>query len=98
MPFFVKTEYIKNKYLSNLNLKKNIIQEHISWVKRLKIKGVNINSGFLIDYLKKPGGGGLLMIECDNYFEAEKIIKSDPMVTNNIVDWKLHEWIDISKK
>ena len=98
MPFFVKTEYIKNKYLSNLNLKKNIIQEHISWVKSLKDKGVNINSGFLIDFLKKPGGGGLLIIECENYSEAEKIIKSDPMIINNIVDWKLYEWIDISKK
>ena len=98
MPFFVKTEYIKNKYLSNLNLRKIIIQEHISWVKRLKDEGVNISSGFLIDYQKNPGGGGLLMIECENYFEAEKIIKSDPMILNNIVDWKLYEWIDISKK
>ena len=98
MPFFVKTEYIKNKYLSNLNLKKNIIQEHISWVKSLKDKGVNINSGFLIDFLKKPGGGGLLIIECENYSEAEKIIKSDPMIINNIVDWKLYEWIDITNK
>ena len=98
MPFFVKTEYIKNKYLSNLNLRKTIIKEHISWVKRLKDEGVNISSGFLIDYQKNPGGGGLLMIECENYFEAEKIIKSDPMILNNIVDWKLYEWIDISKK
>ena len=97
MPFFVKTEYIKNKYLSNLNLRKTIIKEHISWVKRLKDEGVNISSGFLIDYQKNPGGGGLLMIECENYFEAEKIIKSDPMILNNIVDWKLYEWIDISK-
>jgi len=98
MPLFVKTEYIKNKYISNLNLRKNIIQEHISWVKRLKDEGVKINSGFLIDYLKKPGGGGLLMIECENYYAAEKIIKSDPMILNNIVDWKLYEWIDIAKK
>ena len=97
MPLFVKTEFIKKKYLSNLNLRDKIIQEHISWVKKLKTKGVSINSGYLIDYLKKPGGGGLLIIECKNYSLAEKIIKSDPMVINNIVDWKLHEWIDISK-
>tara|TARA_Y100000589_G_C26618807_1_gene413352 strand:+ start:166 stop:462 length:297 start_codon:yes stop_codon:yes gene_type:complete len=98
MPLFVKTEFIKKKYLSNLNLRKQVIQKHISWVKGLKNKGININSGFLIDYLKKPGGGGLLIIECENYFDAEKIIKSDPMVTNNIVDWQLHEWIDISEE
>ena len=97
MPLFIKTEFIKKKYLSDLNIRETIIQEHISWIKKLKDKGVNINSGYLIDYLKKPGGGGLLMLESENYFEAEKIIKSDPMITNNIVDWKLHEWIDISK-
>ena len=97
MPLFVKTEFIKKKYLSNLNFKELIIQEHISWVKKLKTKGVSVNSGYLIDNLKKPGGGGLLIIECKNYLIAEKIIKSDPMVTNNIVDWKLHEWIDICK-
>jgi len=98
MPLFVKTEFIKKKYLSNFDLRNKIIQEHISWVKELKNKGLNISSGFLIDYLKKPGGGGLLTIECENYLEAEKIIKSDPMVENNIVDWKLHEWIDICNK
>jgi len=98
MPLFVKTEFIKKKYLSNFDLRNKIIQEHISWVKELKNKGLNISSGFLIDYLKKPGGGGLLTIECENYLEAEKIIKSDPMVENNIVDWKLHEWIDISNE
>ena len=98
MPLFIKTEFIKKKYLSNLNFREKIIQQHIIWVKKLKNKGVNINSGFLVDHLKKPGGGGLLMIECENYFQAEKIIESDPMITNNIVDWKLHEWIDITNK
>ena len=97
MPLFVKIEFIKKKYLSNLNYREKIIQEHISWVKKQKTKGISINSGYLIDYLKKPGGGGLLFIECKNYSIAEEIIKSDPMVINNIVDWKLHEWIDISK-
>ena len=97
MPFFVKTEFIKEKYLSNYNLRDKIIKDHIIWVKQLKNKGVNIKSGYLIDDLKKPGGGGLLMIECENYSIAEKIIKSDPMVQNNIVIWNLHEWIDISK-
>ena len=98
MPLFIKTEFIKKQYLSNLNLREKIIQLHISWVKGQKNEGVNIKSGYLIDHLKKPGGGGLLMIECKNYFEAEKIIKSDPMIANNIVDWELHEWIDVSNK
>ena len=98
MPLFIKTEFIKKKYLSNLDLRKKIIQDHINWVITLKDKGIDINSGYLIDSFKKPGGGGLLMIECTSYCEAEKIIKSDPMVSNNIVDWKLHEWIDITNE
>ena len=96
MPLFIKTEFIKKKYLLNLNLRRKIIQEHIEWVKRQKKKGLNISSGFLVDNLKKPGGGGLLLIECEDFIEAERIIQSDPMIKNNIVDWKLHEWINIS--
>ena len=52
MPLFIKTEFIKKKYFLNCNLRKLIIQEHIDWVKKLKNKGVNINSGFLINNQK----------------------------------------------
>ena len=48
MPFFVKTEIIKKKYLINHDLK-------------------------------------------------QKIIKSDPMIKNNLVEWKLNEWVDSNK-
>ena len=94
MPLFVKTEIIKKKYLINSDLKRKIIKEHINWIKNLKKKGINIKSGFLIDELKRPGDGGLLIIEMKNYKNALKIIKNDPMITNNLVEWKLNEWID----
>ena len=94
MPFFVKTEIIKKEYLINIDLKRKIIKEHINWIKKLKKKGINIKSGFLIDELKRPGDGGLLIIEMKNYKNALKIIKNDPMITNNLVEWKLNEWID----
>jgi len=94
MPFFVKTEIIKKEYLTNRNLKRKIINEHINWIKKLKEEGINIKSGFLIDELKKPGDGGLLILEINNYKNALKIIKNDPMITNNLVEWKLNEWID----
>tara|TARA_Y100000991_G_scaffold5202_1_gene4160 strand:+ start:242 stop:541 length:300 start_codon:yes stop_codon:yes gene_type:complete len=94
MPFFVKTEIIKKEYLINSDLKRKIIKEHINWIKKLKKKGVNIKSGFLIDELKRPGDGGLLIIEMKNYKNALKIIKNDPMITNNLVEWKLNEWVD----
>ena len=94
MPFFVKTEIIKKEYLINGDLKRKIIKEHINWIKKLKKKGINIKSGFLIDELKRPGDGGLLIIEMKNYKNALKIIKNDPMITNNLVKWKLNEWVD----
>ncbi len=94
MPFFVKTEIIKKEYLANSDLKRKIIDEHNNWIKKLKKDGINIKSGFLIDELKSPGDGGLLILEMNNYKNALKIIKNDPMITNDLVEWKLNEWID----
>ena len=94
MPFFVKTEIIKKEYLINNDLKKKIIAEHINWIKKLKKEGINIKSGFLIDEFRRPGDGGLLILETNNYENAIKIIKKDPMIINDLVEWKLNEWID----
>ena len=82
MPFFVKTEIIKKEYLINKDLKRKIINEHIDWVEKLKKEGINIKSGFLVDELNRPGDGGLLIIEMNNYRNALKIIKNDPMIKN----------------
>ena len=97
MPFFVKTEIIKKEYLINKDLKRKIIKEHIDWIKKLKGEWINIKSGFLVDELNRPGEGGLLILEINNYKNALKIIKNDPMIKNNLVEWKLNEWIDSSK-
>ena len=97
MPFFVKTEIIKKEYLINNDLKRKIINEHIDWIKKLKKDGINIKSGFLVDELNRPGDGGLLILEMNNYRNALKIIKSDPMIKYNLVEWKLNEWVDTNK-
>ena len=97
MPFFVKTEIIKKEYLNNNDLKRKIITEHIKWIKKLKKDGFNIKSGFLIDEYKRPGDGGLLIVEMNNYNNALEIIKNDPMITNNLVEWKLNEWVDTNR-
>jgi uncharacterized protein YciI len=97
MPFFVKTEIIKKEYLINNDLKRKIINEHIDWVKKLKKEGINIKSGFLVDKLKRPGAGGLLILEMNNYKNALNIIKNDPMIKNDLVEWKLNEWVDSNK-
>ena len=97
MPFFVKTEIIKNEYLINNDLKRKVINEHNDWIKKLKKEGINIKSGFLVDELNRPGGGGLLIIEMNNYKNALKIIENDPMIKIDLVEWKLNEWVDINK-
>ena len=94
MPFFVKTEIIKKEYLINNDLKRKIINEHIYWIKKLKKEGINIKSGFLVDKFNRPGDGGLLILEMNNYRNALKIIKNDPMIKNDLVEWKLTEWVD----
>ena len=95
MSYFIKTETIKSTYLKEIYFKNKIIEEHISWVKKLLKEGLNIKSGFLVDKHKQSGAGGVLIIECDSFEEAEKIIQKDPMIKNNIVDWNLNEWINI---
>ena len=94
MPIFIKTELIKKEYLIQNEFRNKIINEHINWIKKLIKKGIDIKSGFLVDEFKKPGAGGLLIIEMNTYKDALEIIKNDPMIKNNIVEWKLNEWID----
>ena len=97
MPIFIKTELIKKEYLIQKDIRKKIINEHIKWIENLKKKGINIKSGFLVDKLKQPGDGGLLILDIETYQDAIEIIKNEPMIKNNIVDWKLNEWIDITQ-
>ena len=98
MPIFVKTEIIKKEFITDNKFKKKFVDKHILWIKELKKAGVNVKSGFLVNEIKEPGAGGLLTIEVNTYQEALKIVKEDPMIKNKIVDWKLSEWIDISKE
>ena len=97
MPIFIKTEIIKKEYLIQKDIRKKIINEHIQWIENLKRKGINIKSGFLVNELKQPGDGGLLILDIETYQDALEIIKQDPMIKNNIVEWKLNEWIDITQ-
>ena len=95
MPIFIKTELIKKEYLIQKDIRKKVINQHIQWIENLKRKGINIKSGFLVNELKQPGDGGLLIIDIETFQDALEIIKNDPMVKNKIVEWKLNEWIDI---
>ena len=97
MPIFIKTETIKKEYLIQKDIRKKVINEHIQWIGSLKRKGINIKSGFLVNELKQPGDGGLLILDIETYQDALEIIKQDPMIKDNLVEWKLNEWIDINQ-
>ena len=97
MPYFVKTETIKRHYINEIDFKGKTIKEHKLWVKNLIDHGYYVKSGFLVDKDQVPGAGGFLIIECESFEEAAEIIKDDPMIKNNMVNWKLNEWINIIK-
>ena len=96
MPIFIKTELIKKEYLIQKDIKNKVINEHILWIESLKKNGIKINSGFLVNELQQPGDGGLLILDIETYEDALEIIKQDPMIKNEIVEWKLNEWIDLN--
>ncbi len=97
MPYFIKTENIKEIYLKEIDIKNKTIKEHKLWVKNLMDQGIYIKSGFLVNKNQRPGAGGLLIIKCKSFKDAETIIKDDPMIKNNLVNWALNEWINIIK-
>ena len=98
MPIFIKTEKFKDKTveLSNFERKKFLLM-HKEWVKEIIKSGHHIQSGYLINEKKMPGGGGLLILEAKDYLTAKKIIENDPMIKNDLVNWDLQEWISIDR-
>ena len=97
MPIFIKTEKFKDKTLKLSNIeRKKFLSMHKEWIKNISESGYYIHSGYLINEKKMPGGGGLLIIEAKDYLTAKKIIEEDPMIKNELVNWKLQEWIPIN--
>ncbi len=97
MPWFIKTEKfnIQAQYLSEYDRKK-FIKKHIEWVEKLSNQGIILHSGYLVNEHKMPGGGGVLLIKEVSYIAAIKIIKNDPIILANLVDWSLQEWVLVS--
>ena len=97
MPIFIKTEKFKDKTLELSNSKrKKFLSLHKEWVKEISKAGNYIHSGYLINEKKMPGGGGLLIFEAKDYLTAKKMVEKDPMIKNELVIWKLQEWIPIN--
>ena len=98
MPFFIKTEKFTDntKRLSNEERKLFLLM-HRDWIESLIQSGEFILSGYLTDAERIPGGGGVLIVEAENYLAAKNIILNDPMIINKLVKWELHEWIPVAK-
>ena len=96
MPIFIKTEKFTDKTLelSNIERKKFLLM-HKEWVKNISNSGHYIHSGYLIDEKKRPGGGGLLILEAKDFLTAKKIVENDPMIKYELVSWDLQEWVSI---
>ncbi len=99
MPYFIKTERFTDDTLELLPEKRYMyIAAHRKWVLGLRNSGINISSGYLVDQKGEAGGGGLLVLEAESLKEAKSILEKDPMIANNLVNWKLQEWISVSGK
>ena len=96
MPLFIKTEKFKQETLNMLqNERKEYLIKHKEWVKSLIKHGRIIFSGYLTNKENKPGGGGVLILEANNYEEAEFIIMQDPMIKYNLVNWQINTLVPI---
>ena len=83
MPTFVKIEKgIVNKITFDRH-----VTAHQSYVRQLIERGHKAKTGYW-----KELGGGMLVFEADSLPEAQKIVKEDPLIANNCVEYELHEW------
>ena len=97
MPLFIKTEKFTKETLDMIqNERRKYLVKHKEWVKSLNKEGRSIFSGYLTNKDKKPGGGGILILEANNFEEAKFVIMQDPMIKNNLVIWELNILVPVS--
>jgi uncharacterized protein YciI/GNAT superfamily N-acetyltransferase len=87
--WFCKTEEFKRPFPEV----KPHLENHKLWVNSLRREGKCITSGYRVDSEGKPGGGGLMFLAARSYEEAFQIVKQDPLVANDCVEWELNGWI-----
>ncbi|MFM1812242.1 MAG: hypothetical protein RLZZ336_1180 [Cyanobacteriota bacterium] len=94
MAWFIKTETFTAGFRSLPGPERAFhLQAHRDWVTAQRGAAVTMASGFLVDGQRKPGGGGLLVLQAGSYAEALALIAQDPLIAGGWVDWQLHEWI-----
>ncbi|NEO30032.1 MAG: hypothetical protein F6K36_06195 [Symploca sp. SIO3C6] len=83
MPLFVK---IEEGIVDKVEFDKHV-QAHKAYVQDLIAKGHRAKTGY---WAKQKGG--MLLFEADSMDEAKIIVARDPLVINNCVKYRLHEW------
>lgn len=91
LPWFIKRE----SFLWPREQLRPHLEAHGAWVRSLQQQGHRISSGYLIDGQGQPGGGGLLLLEAEDYGSALAVIEQDPMVRSGGVSWQLHQWMAV---
>ena len=69
------------------------LEAHRAWVATLREEGYPITSGYRVDAQGKPGGGGLMVFKASCHAAAEELVRRDPLIANDCVDWQLNRWI-----
>jgi uncharacterized protein YciI len=63
------------------------VPAHKAYVQDLIAKGHRARTGYWAER-----GGGILVFEAASMDEAKAIVEQDPLVQNQCVKYKLHEW------
>jgi uncharacterized protein YciI len=94
VPWFIKTETFTAAFRELDQAERAIhLQAHRAWVGALHSESLPIASGFLVDGDRRPGGGGLLVLQAASYAAARTQVLQDPLIAGGWVHWQLHEWI-----
>ena len=94
MPWFVKTETLNPAFLALERAERSaLLAAHRAWVLGLQAAAQPVASGFLVDGERRPGGGGLLLLEAPSHAAALALVQADPLIRGGWVNWQLHEWI-----
>ena len=94
MAWFIKTETFTAAFRGLDQAERAThLQAHRAWVAGLQAAAQAVASGFLVDGERRPGGGGLLLLQAPSYVDALALIQADPMISGGWVDWQLHEWM-----
>lgn len=83
MPWFVKIE----RGIVEKRTFDQYVPAHKAYVQELIARGHKAKTGYWGEL-----GGGMLLFEANSLEEAKNIVIHDPLITNQCVEYEIHEW------